>query len=163
VAASAIVRVEDTMDDHDLCVRLHTNYRGAYKVRGAMIYNLLRSDILETEVLKHLQKLAKVFKSADLVKQFTLYWDSIIPRGYPTAYFAKASDSCEDLSGELNWRFSQDEKFVRVFSRSSLRNKNVIDWCADYCRGRGFRSSRCKNYKLGFSEAIRITIYNKKG
>lgn len=161
LAAIAMVRVEDAKKDRELSVKLHTNFGYAYKSRGAMIYNLLRSEILAEEVIKHLEKLSKIYKSPEVSEQFLFYWDSILNTGYPTAYFVRHEDSAKNLALELDRRFKNGAKMVRVFSRTKTRNKDVREWCQDYCTERKLRMSKGKEYPLGFSPAVKINIYIK--
>lgn len=161
LAAVAMVRVENAKKDRELSAKLHTNFGYAYKSRGAMIYNLLRSEILADEIVKHLEKLSKIYKPAEVTTQFLFYWDSILTTGYPTAHFVRHEDNAKSVAVELDRRFKNGAKMVRIFSRTITRNRDVRQWCHDYCTERKLRMSKGKEYTLGFSPAIKINIYNR--
>lgn len=161
LAAIAMVRVEDARKDRELSVKLHTNFGYAYKSRGAMIYNLLRSEILADEIIKHLDKLSKIYKSSELAAQFLFYWDSILTNGYPTAHFVRHEDNAATIAVELDRRFKNEARMVRVFSRTQARNKDVKEWCQAYCTDRKLRLSKGREYALGFSPALKINIYSR--
>lgn len=162
VAAIAIVRVEDQRDDLELSISLHESFKSAFSARGAMIYNLLRSKILEGEVLNTIDKLARSYKGNELAVQFIIYWNSILDRGYPTAYFVRRNDNAAIWEKELRWRLDAGVTLVRLFSRTGTRNKSVTTWAATFAKDNGLQLKEGKPYDLGFSPAVKLTLYNKK-
>lgn len=162
-AASAIVRTEDEAKDKDITVRLHESFISAYSGRGAMIYNLLRSNILADEILHTLNTLNRTLKDFTKTRQqFLQRWDSYIERGYPTAHFVNREDTIETLRREIDRRFEDDATNVRIFSRTEIRNRYVETWIREIVALRGFKIQQIRRYKLGFSRAVMIDVGRPK-
>lgn len=159
LASSSVIKVEDKREDMDLNLQLHEGLNRAFGSRGAMIYNLFRSDILQHEILNHVNKLVRAYKNvSDQRIHFQVYWDSIISRGYPSAYFMKHNDSKDNLFKELSWRHNGDCVAVFVFSRKADRNQDTLTWCKEFALSHKFECKVVKRYQLGFTPAIKIRI-----
>jgi len=159
LSAISIIKIEDKRENHELYTKLHSNYSTCYKKRGAMIYNLLRSNILQSEILVHLNKLKEVYGNPEDVKMhFLIYWDSILETGYPTACFVKEEDCEETLHKEIKWRLEKEINRIYVYSRTINRNKNTEKWCRSVAKSENCHCNKIREYVLGFTPAIKFRI-----
>ena len=163
LASSTIIKLEDKGQDREQEIELHHNLAIGYKHRGLMIYNLLRSKILQIEVLSFLNSLKKKYKNnvEDIRTIFLPYWDSILEEGYPTAYFVTKDDDQESISVEIIKRFNKGTQYVYIYSRSAARNKTTESSCRKFAKNYKCQCKRVKVYKLGFTIAIKFKITAK--
>lgn len=155
-----MIRLEDSKATIEQCKKLHDKLRLSHGPRGLMIYNLFRSEILRTEVLRHLNNLRSAYKNqAELRLYFLTYWDTILEQGYPTAHFMKYEDSKGTLYHELEWRISKGiSPFVYVYSRGFDRNERTLKWCEEFAEDKGYKCTVLRRYTLGHSAALKIRI-----
>ena len=163
LSASAIIENEDKKEDYKLCKLLHQRFNTCYGKRGAMIYNLFRSDILRIEVLGHLNNLSNIYDKDKKVvaMHFLIYWDSILDIGYPTACFVKEEDRKTNINKEIRWRFKKGAKRIYIYSRTKHRNTNILKWCKEIAADGGYSCKAFKPYQLGFTPAIKIRVTAK--
>ena len=159
LSSSAIIRIEDEGKDEAKSKRLHGDLLKGFPGRGAMIYNVFRSDLLRTEVLNYLNNLRRMYNEDTEIKMlFLMYWDSIIENGYPTAVFVKSNDTQGSVFIELDWRFAKGHEMVNIYSRGDQRNLLTEKWCKEYAKENGGKYKKNKEYKLGFTPAVKCSI-----
>lgn len=164
VITAQIIRIEDERDRQNISIaeELRQQLSTCYRQRGNMIYNLCRSNILVNEILPHLERQKELTSNSprQFSSAFLAYWDEILSKGYPTAYFVGRGENYKKIEQELNTRFlNSTVGTVRIFSRTDERNKIVHDWCLRYVANKsGFQLSSGGTYRLGFGPAIIFTI-----
>ena len=156
--ASTVIRLEDSgCKDYETLSQYHLRL-GDHPRVGHMIYNFFRSGVLERDIIPYLHGLMKNYSSHDQIRQnFLIHWNSIIDKGYPTAYFVKQVDGIVSVQTELQWRFDMGVKQVEVYSRSKDRNKSVIGWL-DSLKSIMFFEYSVQTYALGATPAVTLNI-----
>lgn len=159
IASSAIIQAEEKKEDFDLVKRMSSKLQTCYSSRGAMIYNLFRSEILENEILPHLEKLKRVYDVSEEVNlNFLIYWDGIIEKGYPTAHFVTTYDTEKTLLKEIKWRLERGVKNVVLYSRTTRRNSDTEEKLKIISANENYTLGISDIYELGFTAARKFTI-----
>jgi hypothetical protein len=160
VTSASIIRLEDERVKKQRISNLRTRLTAVCGSRGSMIYNLFRSKILELEVIPGLSRddMVMTLPSTDGEEQpFLDYWDSALIKGYPSAYFVKATDTAKEILSETTWRLdSPHVNEVRIFSRKTSRNKKTLDYCKSLASN--LRIVNCAEYQLGHHAAITVVV-----
>jgi hypothetical protein len=163
VTSATVIRFEDELlSEHRV-----THLRGRLKSTGqraCMIYNLFRASILQNEVIPYLEQTRRRHrqKPDEGKVEFLDYWDSILVKGYPSAYFIKMQDRYADFSREIKWRIEDGVSSVRVFSRGVSRNEKTKRWCKEYCEENDLCYEIGSEYPLGFTPALKVLIFKRK-
>lgn len=162
LSAGAIIQLEDKREDEEQIRNCHSKLYTCYKSRGTTIYNLFRSEILENDILQHLEKLEKVYSNSEELKEkFLSYWDRIIESGHPKAYFMAYWDTMKKMFEEINWRLNKGSKHVVIYSRRKQRNKETEKWCEEFAKQGNYDLEKSEVYNLGFTPARKFTITKK--
>lgn len=151
-AAATLIRLEDRNRNQTAYEIFHAQLCQRFTRRGAMIYNLFRSKILEREIMPDLLEVPENYV-ANLEK-----WDTYLMKGYPTAWFVSSNARENELVAELDWRFAESIASVRVFARTEKRNKRVLGQCERYAVAKELRR-RTKRYMLGCTPALTVRLF----
>ena len=153
IVAATLVRIEDRADpDPSVYAHFHDQLCERYGRRGTMVYNLLRAGILQKEIIPSL-----LAAPTDYVEALEK-WDSYLMKGYPSAWFVQSHSTEKQFSVELDWRFAEKVRLVRVFSRTEKRNAKAKATCRKYAEGHGLRY-RTERYQLGCTPAMVVRLF----
>lgn len=165
VTSASIIRREDELANKARISYLRGRLSSTCGTRGSMIYNLFRSGILENEIVTAVSNVdgdTLIRDAEGVATPFLEYWDSVLIKGYPSAYFVKFGDSESEILAEVTERLNQSNiAEVRIFSRSSPRNK-VVRACCELGKN-DLEVVDIAKYKLGHDNAITATVRRPTG
>lgn len=137
IASSAVCRVDDE-EKYPLAKQLHFSLVDVYGKRGKRIYNMLKANVFDENILPYLKELEKFFPEDILriSKMLQEYFDGLIEHGFIDRLWVSGKDDYSSVLLRIKMRFSKEDRLnvLNIYVRKEYNISFTRLACKEFLR-----------------------------